>query len=589
MQFEISDDAAIVFASMFYRRLAAGFPVDASLAGARLAMFAERTDTLEWGTPVLFMRVPDGRLFDLSAVSAIGRGTAQRSTDRTKPRVSEPRGARRSQVPRIFINYRSDDTVGDALHLSERLGQHFGSENVHLADNQASELDWLASAQSRGAFLVLIGAAWTRSLKSATASRHVEDVTRREIEWALRYWPGYVIPVLIETTMPEPQMLPRSLRGLCRKPAAELRHTGFDHDVEDLIARLERIADGDPDLAARAAPRNQGVLTRGSRAPAEKTTGTASGVPAPQNEHFAAVIAGMVEGSVVPVLGSSMRGALPDADQLAEHIATSFDLGHGSYDLAEIAQYVAVTRGERRLYAAMRDVFASESDPTQVHRFLAAFPEILRQADLPPQPQMIICASYDNALEHAFEEVNEPFDYAVYIARRGWFVHFPWGERDAEPSAVTISEPSTYCGFPIHDDGELERTVIVKIHGGPDGQEGAFRWADNYVITEDQYIDYLPTDNITKLIPVQILAKLKSNRCLFLGYTMRDWNARVFLRRVWRGESISEKSWAIESQPDVLEKDSWGLVGHVELLAASLPEYVDELRARLLSMSPTSF
>ncbi|HEY2440520.1 MAG TPA: CHAT domain-containing protein [Solirubrobacteraceae bacterium] len=65
MQFEISDEAAIVFAGGFYTPLAAGAPVDASLAGARLAMLAERSDDIEWGTPALFMRVPDGRIFEL--------------------------------------------------------------------------------------------------------------------------------------------------------------------------------------------------------------------------------------------------------------------------------------------------------------------------------------------------------------------------------------------------------------------------------------------------------------------------------------------------------------------------------------------
>ena len=64
MQFEISDEAAIVFARGFYEPLAAGSPVDASLAAARLAMLAERSDDIEWGTPVLFMRVADGRIFD---------------------------------------------------------------------------------------------------------------------------------------------------------------------------------------------------------------------------------------------------------------------------------------------------------------------------------------------------------------------------------------------------------------------------------------------------------------------------------------------------------------------------------------------
>jgi drug/metabolite transporter superfamily protein YnfA len=66
MQFEITDDAALVFAEGFYEAVAAGFPVDAALAEARKAIFADHNDT-EWGTPVLFMRVADGRIFDMSA------------------------------------------------------------------------------------------------------------------------------------------------------------------------------------------------------------------------------------------------------------------------------------------------------------------------------------------------------------------------------------------------------------------------------------------------------------------------------------------------------------------------------------------
>ena len=65
MQFEISDEAAIVFAEGFYSSLANGSPVDAAVAAARLAMFARRNDDIEWGTPALYMRVPDGRIFDL--------------------------------------------------------------------------------------------------------------------------------------------------------------------------------------------------------------------------------------------------------------------------------------------------------------------------------------------------------------------------------------------------------------------------------------------------------------------------------------------------------------------------------------------
>jgi len=64
MQFEISDDAAITFASEFYRSIADGLPIDSALAEARLAIFAQ-DNGLEWGTPVLYLRSPNGEIFDV--------------------------------------------------------------------------------------------------------------------------------------------------------------------------------------------------------------------------------------------------------------------------------------------------------------------------------------------------------------------------------------------------------------------------------------------------------------------------------------------------------------------------------------------
>jgi hypothetical protein len=70
MQFEITDDAAIRFSERLYAALAEGFPVDAALAQARKAIFAAGHE-IEFGTPVLFLRGADARLFDLESLEAI--------------------------------------------------------------------------------------------------------------------------------------------------------------------------------------------------------------------------------------------------------------------------------------------------------------------------------------------------------------------------------------------------------------------------------------------------------------------------------------------------------------------------------------
>jgi formylglycine-generating enzyme required for sulfatase activity/tetratricopeptide (TPR) repeat protein len=67
MQFQFTDEAAITFAREFYSAIADGYPVDASLAEARKAIFSRGND-VEWGTPVLYMRAPDGQIFALDQV-----------------------------------------------------------------------------------------------------------------------------------------------------------------------------------------------------------------------------------------------------------------------------------------------------------------------------------------------------------------------------------------------------------------------------------------------------------------------------------------------------------------------------------------
>ena len=63
MQFEVTDQAAITFAHEFYTAVAEGYPLDAALSEARVAIFAQGNG-LEWGTPVMYLRSSDGHIFD---------------------------------------------------------------------------------------------------------------------------------------------------------------------------------------------------------------------------------------------------------------------------------------------------------------------------------------------------------------------------------------------------------------------------------------------------------------------------------------------------------------------------------------------
>lgn len=70
MQYEISDTAALLLAQWFYESLADGLPVDMSVTEARKAITLENDRSLEWGTPVLFMRAKDGHIFDVQLAAS---------------------------------------------------------------------------------------------------------------------------------------------------------------------------------------------------------------------------------------------------------------------------------------------------------------------------------------------------------------------------------------------------------------------------------------------------------------------------------------------------------------------------------------
>ncbi|MGH3880967.1 MAG: CHAT domain-containing protein [Actinophytocola sp.] len=86
MQFDITDDAAIVFAESFYTAVAQLDPVDAALSRSRMAMWANGHDT-EFGTPVLFLRGEETRLFS----STPGQPVAVEPPVRRAPAAREAR------------------------------------------------------------------------------------------------------------------------------------------------------------------------------------------------------------------------------------------------------------------------------------------------------------------------------------------------------------------------------------------------------------------------------------------------------------------------------------------------------------------
>jgi hypothetical protein len=273
----------------------------------------------------------------------------------------------------------------------------------------------------------------------------------------------------------------------------------------------------------------------------------------------------------VPVLGT-------DVAAVAAHLAARFEYPPTeTSELTRVAQYVALTKGSGPLYDELHERLIVGAAPTSLHRFFASLPPLLRERGAPHQ--LLVTTSYDLALEQAFLDAAEEFDVVYYIAsgrNRGRFCH-------VQPDGIArvIDVPNTYA-----TELSLERrTVILKLHGGVDLSPA--RELESFVVTEDDYIDYLSNSDIGGAVPVALAAKLRRSHFLFLGYGMRDWNLRLVLGRIWGAEGVSYRSWAVQAEAKPLERQFWR-ARDIDLLEVPLDDYAAALGRYLGLEMPTT-
>jgi len=297
-----------------------------------------------------------------------------------------------------------------------------------------------------------------------------------------------------------------------------------------------------------------------------------------------------LRGKVIPILGAGVnltgRPAdaqwqpsaqyLPSGAELSEHLAAHFHYpGADASDLMRVSQFALTARGDGPLYDELHRLFETEYPPGPLHRFLAGLPPVLRARGLPHQ--LIITTNYDYALELAFKAAGEEIDLVTYSSGADGRARFWHVRPEGEP--ILIESPNDY-----NDVSTDARTVILKIHGSVDRRTPPDRDFETFVITEDDYIDYLAHAEPLSLFPVRIAAVLRMSHLLFLGYGLRDWNLRVLLRRLWRDQRRHYASWAVQLRPDPIELRFWSKRG-LEVLDADLDVYIEEVERRVAAAS----
>ena len=272
------------------------------------------------------------------------------------------------------------------------------------------------------------------------------------------------------------------------------------------------------------------------------------------------VVETMLAGRLVPVLGA-------DVADLTLRLAERFEYPANGGALPQVAQYIAVMKGSGPLYDELHALLDLDLQPTVLHRFFAALPPLLRERGAPHQ--LIVTTSYDLALERAFLDAGEEFDVVSYLAagrNRGKFCHVA-----PDGTGTLIEVPNTYATELSLD----RRTIILKLHGqvGPSADD---REWESFVVTEDDYIEYLAQSEVASVVPVALGAKLRRSHFLFLGYTMADWNLRLLLHRLWGDQPLSYRSWAVQPEPMPIEREFWRR-RDVDVLEIPLERYVTAL------------
>jgi len=148
-------------------------------------------------------------------------------------------------MPRIFINYRRDDSAGYAGRIHDTLASAFGSDSVFIdVDDIKPGVDFVSTIEERIAgcdvMLALIGHRWLDS-QDASGHRRLDDpadFVRVEIERALARRVR-VIPVLIgDASMPGQTDLPPDMSQLATLEAIALSDSRWQYDMSKLASAI---------------------------------------------------------------------------------------------------------------------------------------------------------------------------------------------------------------------------------------------------------------------------------------------------------------------------------------------------------------
>lgn len=315
--------------------------------------------------------------------------------------------------------------------------------------------------------------------------------------------------------------------------------------------------------------------------------------------HYQMVADDLRDGLVVPFFGAgasiSVRGKSerwnfgasipPSARELADYLSEACEY-HGTSpqdceDLGRIASRFTQKHGKRNLASTLRSIFipANNAPAAPADRPLHTPHWLFAKAIVQIQkPMLIVTTNYDRLIEDALrrEGVSE-FDVVAHTDNKEYLNSVIVQSPNPKSSTLEFMEPEVIPTNTLAARvNPAKRTIIYKMHGSVYTEK---KW-DSFVIDEEDYVNLLARTNAQQsIIPGAISEHLEGKSCLFLGYSLRDWNFRIVLQAL-RLRDNETRHMAVQYYPTQTEKELWE-GRHVNIYHAEILNFVEGLAGKL--------
>ena len=228
-------------------------------------------------------------------------------------------------------------------------------------------------------------------------------------------------------------------------------------------------------------------------------------------------------GDFVPVLGPDVAEHLYGptrtvALELAE--ASGFPLGADDQtDPAKVAQYIAAKSSLKNVQQLFRDAY--------VAKFQKGARAVLKLADGAgiPSPADVVAAILQDP-DNPFTILNS-LNAKLYITASadGLLQLCLAGARKTPVEIVVQWRDERRKEMPSYPDGDASKPLVYYVYGKS-------AYPETWVLTEDDFFDFLIRASQYNLMPLVVSHALTSGSLLFIGFPLDNWKFRVLFRMI---------------------------------------------------------